>query len=123
MKTNFFLTFLILFSLFFGMSSYGQETNMNKKTREAVSKQFNQWILKKNPHLKENIENKLNKNKEKVLKHFGKKQINENIITTFSIFSQALIEKQIKYQRIINKKEISINLKEDNLSFKVKFTY
>ena len=123
MKTNFFLTFLILFSLFFGMSSYGQETNMNKKTREAVSKQFNQWILKKNPHLKENIENKLNKNKEKVLKHFGKKQINENIITTFSIFSQALIEKQIKYQRIINKKEISINLKEDNLSLKIKFRY
>ncbi len=123
MKTNFFLTFLTLFSLFFGMSSYGQETNMNKKTREAVSKQFNKWILKKNPHLKENIENKLNKNKEKVLKHFGKKQINENIITTFSIFSQALVEKQIKYQRIINKKEISINLKEDNLSLKIKFRY
>lgn len=123
MKTNFFLTFLILFSLFFGMNSYGKETNMNKKTREAVSKQFNQWILKKNPNLKENIENKLNKNKEKILKHFGKRQINENIITTFSIFSQALVEKQIKYQRIINKKEISINLKEDNLSLKIKFRY
>ena len=105
------------------MNSYGKETNMNKKTREAVSKQFNQWILKKNPNLKENIENKLNKNKEKILKHFGKRQINENIITTFSIFSQALVEKQIKYQRIINKKEISINLKEDNLSLKIKFRY
>ena len=123
MKINNFLAFLIFSSIFFGISSYGSEKNMNEKAKEALSKQVNQWILKKNPDLKKNVEKEFEKNKKKVLKHFSKKRINENLLTTFSIFSQAVIKKQIEYKRVVNKKEISINLKEDNLSFKVKFTY
>ena len=123
MKTTKLLALLILSTVFFGINSYGSETNMKEKTKEAFSKQLNQWILKKNPNLKSNIENKLKKNKEEILKHFSKRQVNDNIVTVFSLFSQAVIQKEIKYEKTINQKEVSINLKEDNLSFKVKFSY
>ena len=61
--------------------------------------------------------------KEQILKYFRKRQINEGVLTAFSIFSQAVMKKQIKYQKIVKKKELSINLEEDNLSFEVKFNY
>ena len=123
MKTTKYLALLILSTIFFGINSSAGEVDMNLKTREAFSKQLNEWVLKNNPNLKKNLENKFQKNKEQILKHFGKRQINENILTTFSIFSQAVIKKQIKFQKVINKKELSINFEEDNLSLGVKFTY
>ena len=96
---------------------------MRTKTGEALSKQLNEWVLRNNPKFKDNLEKKLQKNKEQILKYFRKRQINEGVLTAFSIFSQAVMKKQIKYQRIVKKKELSINLEEDNLSFKVKFSY
>ena len=122
MKTSKLLALLILSTVFFGINSYGNES-MEEKTKEAFSEQLNQWISKKKPSLKGNIKNKLKNHKEEILRHFGKRQVNDNVLTVFSIFSKAVIQKEIKYEKIINKKEVSINLKEDNLSFKVKFTY
>ena len=123
MKTSKFLALLILSAVFFGINSYGSESSMEEKTKEAFSEQLNQWISKKKPSLKDSIKNKLKNHKEEILRHFGKRQVNDNVLTVFSIFSKAVIQKEIKYEKIINKKEVSINLKEDNLSFKVKFTY
>ena len=123
MKIIRFLTFLTISITFFGINSFAAEKDMKTKTSEALSKQLNEWVLRNNPKLKDNLENKFQKNKEQILKHFGKRQINENVLTAFSIFSQVVIKKQIKYQRIIKKKELSINLEEDNLSFEVKFNY
>ena len=122
MKTSKFLALLILSTVFFGINSYGNES-MEEKTKEAFSEQLNQWISKKKPSLKDSIKNKLKNHKEEILRHFGKRQVNENVLAVFSIFSQAVIQKEIKYEKTINKKHVSINLKEDNLSFKVKFTY
>ena len=122
MKTSKFLALLILSTVFFGINSYGNES-MEEKTKEAFSEQLNQWISKKKPSLKDSIKNKLKNHKEEILRHFGKRQVNDNVLTVFSIFSKAVIQKEIKYEKTINKKHVSINLKEDNLSFKVKFTY
>jgi len=123
MKTSKFLALLIFSTVFFGINSYGSESSMEEKTKEAFTEQLNQWISKKKLSLKGNIKNKLKNHKEEILKHFGKRQVNENVLTVFSIFSQAIIQKEITYEKKVYKKDVSINLKEDNLSFKIKFTY
>ena len=123
MKIIRFLFFLTLSIIFFGINTFAAEKDMRTKTGEALSKQLNEWVLRNNPKFKDNLEKKLQKNKEQILKYFRKRQINEGVLTAFSIFSQAVMKKQIKYQRIVKKKELSINLEEDNLSFKVKFSY
>jgi len=121
MKMNTFITLLFLLTFFWGPKSYG--TELNTKTKEALSIQIERSIVKKNPQFKKKLKYKLQKNKKQLLKHFSNNRSKKAIIAAFTVFSQIIIDKEIKFQKSTNKQDIFLNLKEDNFSLNFKLTY